>query len=74
MLPDLTPEQKRRFEKGFGEIMADAPEELRERWDGELHWYPDEQALIPQELLLALPSPLLFRFDELFLKLLNRTI
>jgi hypothetical protein len=72
--PELTTEQKQKFEKGFSEIMADAPEEVQALWDGKVHWYPSLQPPISYEIISGLKGELFNRFEALFMAMYNRTI
>jgi hypothetical protein len=72
--PELTTEQKQKFEKEFRAIMADAPEQVRATWDGEIHWYPSEKPLISYEIISGLKGELFNRFEILFMAMLDRTI
>lgn len=72
--PELTAEQKARFEKGVSEIMAQTPKEVQIQWDGQVNWWPSTKPLLDDVILQTLSGQLLDQLNELILALGNRTI
>lgn len=63
--------QQKKFTRTFCEIMDAAPTDLKEKWDGTVHWSEQQKDVVPQfteGIVDSLPPELKARVDSLLSK------
>jgi DNA-binding HxlR family transcriptional regulator len=74
MKPKLTEEQKENFEQEFRRIIAEAPEEIRNKWDGQIIWAPLDEPMFEGNIQYELTGRLADKYVILLNKLKDRRI